>query len=122
MGKYLQMYLNGGRGIVSQSSIDTMFYDYVPKDESGKDFYGMGWGYSKQCSTPLLNHSGLVENYTSNMFIIPEKGIGIVVLVNMNDYLLDNNLLGNILLPLLGEEKVSLPNHAYTENPRLVDP
>lgn len=121
MGKYLQMYLKGGRGIVSQSSIDTMFYDYVPKDESGKDFYGMGWGYSEQYSTPLLNHSGLVENYTSNMFIIPEKGIGIVVLVNMNDYLVDNNLLGNIILPLLGEEKVSLPNHAYTLFHLLID-
>ncbi len=121
MGKYLQMYLNGGRGIISQSSIDTMFYDYVPKDENGKDFYGMGWGYSEQFSTPLLNHSGLVENYTSNMFIIPEKEIGIVVLVNMNDYLVDNNLLGNIILPLLGEEKVSLPNHAYTLFHLLID-
>lgn len=113
MGKYLQMYLNGGMDIISRDSIDTMFYDYVPEDETGNDFYGMGWGYSLQFSQPLLNHAGLVENYTSNMFLIPEKEIGIVVLVNMNDYLVDNNLLGNIILPLLGEEKVSLPNHAY---------
>lgn len=113
MGKYLQMYLNGGLGIVSQESINTMFYDIVPEDGNGNDFYGMGWGYSTQYSQSLLNHSGLVENYTSNMFIIPEKEIGIVVLVNMNDYLVTNNLLGNIILPLLGEEKVSLPDHAY---------
>lgn len=45
-------------------------------------------------------HSGFVENYTSNMFIIPESDIGIVVLVNMNDYLVTNNLLGNIVMPL----------------------
>lgn len=121
MGKYLQMYLNGGMDIISQSSIDTMFYDYVPQDENGKDFYGMGWGYSEQYNQPLLNHSGLVENYTSNMFILPEKGIGIVVLVNMNDYLVANNLLGNIVLPLIGEEKVSLPNHAYVLFHILID-
>lgn len=121
MGKYLQMYLNGGMDIVSQSSIDTMFYDHVPKDGNGQDFYGMGWGYSEQYSQPWLNHSGLVENYTSNMFILPEKEIGIAVLVNMNDYLVDNNLLGNIVLPLLGEKKVSLPNHAYTLFHILID-
>lgn len=49
---------------------------------------------------PVLMHSGFVENYTSNMFIIPESDIGIVVLVNMNDYLVTNNLLGNIVMPL----------------------
>ena len=48
------------------------------------------------------------------MFIIPEKQIGIAVLVNMNDYFVDNNLLGNVILPLLGEEKAALPKHAYT--------
>lgn len=113
MGKYLQMYLNGGMDIISQGSINTMFYDGVPL-ENGRDFYGMGWGYAAQYyGRPLLNHSGLVENYTSNMFLIPEEEIGIVVLVNMNDYLVDNNLLGNIMLPLLGEEKVPLPDHAY---------
>ncbi|MDE7294907.1 MAG: beta-lactamase family protein [Oscillospiraceae bacterium] len=118
MGKYLQMYLNGGNGknsrIISPESIDAMFYDWVPQDDTGINFYGSGWCYTEYYGYPLLNHSGLVENYTSNMFIIPEKQIGIAVLVNMNDYFVDNNLLGNIILPLLGEEKAALPKHAYT--------
>lgn len=29
------------------------------------------------------------------------------------DYLVDNNLLGNIILPLLGEERIALLDHAY---------
>ncbi len=49
-------------------------------------------------------HSGLVENYPSNMFILPEEGIAVVVLVNMNDYLVGNNLLSNVMMPLIGEK------------------
>ena len=61
-------------------------------------------------SQPMLWHVGLVENYTSNMFIIPKKGIAVVVLVNMNDYLVCNNLIGNIVNPLIGEERQELPD------------
>ncbi|MBR1736083.1 MAG: serine hydrolase, partial [Firmicutes bacterium] len=109
MEKYLQMYLRGGEKIVSSESIDRMFYDNVPV--SYGTYYGMGWNYvTEMYSQPILMHAGLVENYTSNMFIIPEKGIAVVVLVNMNDYLVGNNLLGNIVMPLLGEPKQKLPN------------
>lgn len=114
MGKYLQMYLNGGEGIISPESIDAMFYDRIPQDGTGINFYGSGWGYTEYYGYPLLNHSGLVENYSSNMFIIPEKQIGIAVLVNMNDYFVDDSFLENIIQPLLGEEKAALPKHAYT--------
>lgn len=113
MGKYLQMYLNGGNDIVGEDSINSMFYDSIFVDD-GACFYGMGWQYStKMFSQPVLWHAGLVENYTSNMFILPEKGIGIVVLVNMNDYLVGNNLLGNVVLPLMGEEKNIFPVNMY---------
>lgn len=121
MGRYLQMYLNSGESVISPESISKMFYDGVPVDESGRTAYGMGWNYTTQFKQPMLFHSGLVENYTSNMFIIPEKNIGIVVLVNMNDYLVGNNLLGNIIMPLLGEEKASLPGNAYLLFHALID-
>lgn len=110
MGRYLQMYLNDGETIISDESIYSMFYDNVSVD-NGSYYYGMGWIYStKTYSQPMLWHAGLVENYTSNMFIIPEKGIAVAVLVNMNDYLVCNNLIGNIINPLLGEEKQNFPN------------
>ncbi len=109
MEKYLQMYLCGGENILSSESIDRMFYDNVPAGDG--TYYGMGWNYvTGMYSQPVLMHAGLVENYTSNMFIIPEKSIAVVVLVNMNDYLVCNNLLGNIVMPLLGEPKQKLPN------------
>lgn len=116
MGKYLQMYLNQGLNIITEDSINKMFYDNIPQDDMDRDYYGMGWVYTKYYSKPVLTHSGLVENYTSKMFIIPEDNIGIVVLVNMNDYLVTNNLLEDIVKPILGEEKPNIPNYLYLKN------
>lgn len=121
MGKYLQMYINGGNGVITSESIDAMFYDNVPQDDNGLEYYGMGWGYTQQFDQPMLIHSGLVENYTSYMIIFPEKEIGIVVLVNMNDYFVSNNLLGNIIMPLIGEERTSFPDNAYLLFHLLID-
>ena len=116
MGKYMQMYLNGGEGIISEESINTMFYDNVPSDD-GTFNYGMGWQYTTELfRQPVLWHSGLVENYTSNMFILPNEGIAVVVLVNMNDYLIGNNLLGNIVAPLIGEKHQNTPNWYIIEH------
>lgn len=121
MGKYLQMYLNNGLNTISEDSIHQMFYDNIPQDDIDRDYYGMGWVYTKYYSKPILTHSGLVENYTSKMFIIPESNIGVVVLVNMNDYLVTNNLLEDIVKPLLGEEKPEVSNNLYIINHLLID-
>ncbi len=121
MGKYLQMYLNQGLNIITEDSVNKMFYDNIPQDDMDRDYYGMGWVYTKYYSKKVLTHSGLVENYTSKMFIIPEDNIGIVVLVNMNDYLVTNNLLEDIVKPILGEEKPNVPNHLYLKNHLLLD-
>lgn len=121
MGRYLQMYLNKGLNIITEDSISKMFYDNIPQDNIDRDYYGMGWVYTKYYSKPVLTHSGLVENYTSKMFIIPEDNIGIVILVNMNDYLVTNNLLEDIVKPILGEKKPNVPNHLYLKNHLLLD-
>ena len=85
----------------------------MPQDENNLYFYGMGWVLSYDFDEPVLNHSGLVENYTSNMFIFPESGIGIAVLVNMNDYFVGNNLINNIIMPLFGEEMSEVSDNIY---------
>lgn len=121
MGKYLQMYLNQGLNIITEDSISKMFYDNIPQDDIDRDYYGMGWVYTKYYSKPVLTHSGLVENYTSKMFIIPEDNIGIVILTNMNDYLVTNNLLEDIVKPILGEEKPNVPDHLYLKNHLVFD-
>jgi CubicO group peptidase (beta-lactamase class C family) len=114
LGRYLQMYLNGGQNIASAESIQSMFLDSAPcNDEDSTHRYGMGWNTSeKMFAHPMIWHEGLVENYTSNMLILPEEGIAVAVLVNMNDYLIGNGLLGNVAAPLIGEEREAQP-HTY---------
>ena len=38
----------------------------------------MGWTLTEEYTEPVLGHSGLVENYISNMFLLPESGLGII--------------------------------------------
>ena len=122
MGKYLQMYLRGGQDIISHDSINAMFYENVPQDDGKQWYYGMGWGFSETyLEEPVLNHAGLVENFTSSMFLLKESDIGVVVLVNMNDYFVDNNLLENILMPLLGGEKPATTGNPYVRQHLLLD-
>lgn len=117
MAKYLQMYLNGGMEIVSQNSLDAMFYDNVYVDAASPYFYGMGWLLTGQYGEPVLTHAGLVENYMSNMFLLPERGLGIMLLVNMNDYLVANQLADiiseNVIAAILGNEEYKVSGNPY---------
>ena len=125
MGKYLQMYLNRGENVVSAKSIDSVFYDNVPVNQ-GSSFYGMGWSLSNEYRQPLLAHSGLVENYISYMFILPESKIGGAILANTNDYLVTNNILEkdirkNLLLMLTGAAPTEASHYTYLTSHLLID-
>lgn len=109
IGKYLQMYLNCGKNIVNKNSINSMFYDNVEFEKDS--YYGMGWFYSeKNFNNKMLWHAGLVENYISNMFIMPDKEIAVAILVNMNDYFVTNNFIDNIINPFIEEKRKNISN------------
>jgi CubicO group peptidase (beta-lactamase class C family) len=115
MGKYLQIYLNGGKDIISTNSIHSMFYDKV---KVMKDvYYGMGWGNLSNYSEPVIYHGGLVENYSSVMYLFPKSGIGITLLTNTNDYLVGNKIMDKVFLEILkvymGEEPDKLNGNSY---------
>lgn len=117
MGKYLQMYLNGGKNVITAKSVDTIFYDNVNVNSSVFYSYGMGWTLSQQYYGPILGHSGLVENYISNMFILPKRGIGIVLLMNTNDYLVTNGMVdkisGSLVYMLMGGNPIEISKTTY---------
>ena len=124
MAKYLQMYLNGGMGIASEDSINTMFYDNVYV-EDGSYYYGMGWILTEEYDETVLCHSGLVENYISNMLLLPERELGIIFLINTNDYLVTNQLadilIQNVVLSLLGKEQDIVSGNSYVIRHLLLD-
>jgi len=109
LGKYLQMYLNGGNGILSRESVNAMFYGdavYVAGDVPF--WYGYGWATVKEpLSEPVLRHSGLVETGTSCVFILPQSDLAIAIETNVNDYFVANEMMDSlgwgVVLMLLGE-------------------
>lgn len=119
LGKYLQMYLNGGNGILSEQSVETMFYgDTVFVDADTPYWYGYGWTMVKEpFSEPVLRHAGLVETGTSCVFILPERGLAVAVTANVNDYFVTNPLLDQmgwgVVSMLLGEEPVEIAGYTY---------
>ena len=119
LGKYLQMYLNGGQGIISKQSIDTMFYgDTVYVNDDVPYWYGYGWTTVKEpLSEPVLRHSGLIETGTSCIFILPESGIAIAITANVNDYFVTNEMMDNlgwgVVLMLLGSSPNEITGNEY---------
>lgn len=122
LGKYLQMYLNGGNGILSEQSIDKMFYgDTAYIDDDVPYWYGYGWATVKEpLPEPVLRHSGLIETGTSCVFILPESDIAIAITANVNDYFVTNNMLDSlgwgIVLMLLGNPPNEITSNAYIWN------
>jgi len=119
LGKYLQMYLNGGNGIISKESIHTMFYgDTVYVEDDIPFWYGYGWATVKEpLSKPVLRHSGLVETGTSCVFIIPDNNIAIAIEANVNDYFVTNEMMDSlgwgVVLMLLGDSPNEITDNAY---------
>lgn len=119
LGKYLQMYLNGGDGILSGESIQTMFYgDTVYVEGDVPFWYGYGWSTVREPLTePVLRHSGLVETGTSCIFLLPERGVAVAITANVNDYFVSNEMMDSlgwgVILMLLGEEPNEIAAGAY---------
>lgn len=119
LGKYLQMYLNDGSGIISKESINTMFYgDTVYVEGDIPFWYGYGWATVKEpLSEPVLRHSGLIETGTSCVFIMPESDIAIAIEANVNDYFVTNEMMDSlgwgIVLMLLGDSPNEIEGNAY---------
>lgn len=126
LGRYLQMYLRGGEDIVSPESLDTMFYDNVYVEDDIPYWYGMGWNLIKEpLSQPALRHSGLVENYASCIYLLPESGLGIAVLANTNDWFVTNDKMDrigwSIALMLMGDEPDEIGQYEYLTEHLLLD-
>lgn len=60
------------------------------KTRDGKETsYGFGWGVSERNGMREIQHSGAQQRVTTNLYMIPEKGIAVVLMVNMERVGLD---------------------------------
>jgi CubicO group peptidase (beta-lactamase class C family) len=123
MGKYLQMYLNQGEGILTPESINTMMSGQV--DFMDTYLYGMGWMMDTRAGEMMLFHGGNVENYTTYMHILPERGTAIVVLTNACDLFIANNMVvqlaDNIAYKVMGADADEIGALDYWQNHLLIN-
>ena len=126
LGKYLQMYLNGGKDIISSESINKMFFENVQVEASIPYKYGMGWTLiDETLKQPILRHSGLVETGMSVIYLLPESELGIAIAINSNDYFVGKDMMDRIdwgvALMLMGYEPNIIGDNEYTLRHLLYD-
>jgi len=88
MSHYLIAQLNGGaydgKKVLSPAGIDTL-HTAGPKI-SQTSSYGMGWVINTYIGPRKIEHNGDTSNFHSNLLLLPDQQIGIVVLVNVNGF------------------------------------
>ncbi|HUD07045.1 MAG TPA: serine hydrolase domain-containing protein [Candidatus Saccharimonadales bacterium] len=98
MTHYLIMQLNGGiydgTRIVSAKAIQEMHTGFVslPNGQSpvpDTNSYGLGWGVGTINGTPIIAHDGQLRDFQTNMAILPDKNIAVVMLINQDPQLLN---------------------------------
>lgn len=78
--------------ILQPSSVQAMFSETAYDEESATS-YGMGWTtFSWDTGEMVLSHDGSVEGYSTRMVLLPQRGIGIVVLSDGSDELAGSDL------------------------------
>lgn len=125
MTHYLAALVNDGvydsHQILSPQGIATL---HTPGAKVGPtSSYGMGWLIQNQAGSSRIWHNGDVSNFHSNLLLLPDQGIGIVVLVNVGGFL--NSSAINVPIEgvgaiLLGESITESVNPPVTVIPQVI--
>jgi CubicO group peptidase (beta-lactamase class C family) len=115
MARYLTAMNNGGVldgfRVLKPESVELMF---TPNSEIGST-YGFGWQIYQANGETNISHGGDTERFHTNMLLLPEKNLSIVMLINQNHMIKDfseyTTLFSNVVNLLSGnpslEEKIS---------------
>ncbi|MCE7983353.1 MAG: class A beta-lactamase-related serine hydrolase [Caldilinea sp. CFX5] len=125
MTHYLSAQLNGGKygdhQLLSPQGIATL---HTPGAKiSPSSSYGMGWVIQGQPGSTAIWHNGDVSNFHSNLGLLPDQHIGIVILINIGKAY--NNAAINIPIEgvaaiLLGESLTASTNPPGTIIPQIL--
>jgi CubicO group peptidase (beta-lactamase class C family) len=108
MSHYLIAQLNtgtyGNTQILSAQGIETL---HTAGSRIGSlSSYGMGWVIQEEAGSREIWHNGDVSNFHSNMLLLPEQHIGIVILVNVGGF----NSSSALNVPIKGVAAILLGN------------
>lgn len=125
MAHYLVAQLNGGsydkQQLVSPHGIDALHTPGAKINNS--EAYGMGWVIQGQPGSTKIWHNGDVSNFHSNLLLLPDQHLGIVILTNINEFY--NSTGVNIPIEgvadiLLGKDITARTNPSPTILPQLL--
>jgi CubicO group peptidase (beta-lactamase class C family) len=71
------------------------------------EFYAMGWEVQQYQDAHVIGHNGAVPGYTTGMFLVPEKDLAVVLVMNTYSPMLGirvSRLPSSVLRMLLGQE------------------
>lgn len=119
MTHYLAAQLNGGAYGDSQIlSPEGMVMLQTPGASIGPtSAYAMGWVIESRSGSTRIWHNGDVRNFHSNLLLLPDQHIGIVVLVNVGGFLNGNALnlpIEGVASILLGTDITPVTNSPLT--------
>ncbi len=105
----------GGEKILEPNSYSELWREYASTDWGGyTSEIGLAWFLGEYKGNKVRSHSGMDTGFRSNLIILPERGIAVVVMIN-SDYIGTKILCTSILDILLGEEveyiRKSLASH-----------
>lgn len=84
---------------------------FFPESETSQLNYGLGWFITDYRGQHLIMHGGTIDGFRASIMLAPKKGIGIVVLANLNQTQMPEATCYNLLDRLLGLPVIDWNNY-----------
>ena len=106
--RYVQLEANlgklpNGRQLVSQENLLMRRAPQIPTGETST--YGMGLEVDRKYGIPVVSHGGSMAGFKSNFYLLPESGVGAVILTNADTGGFIEGAFGRRLLEVLFDGK-----------------
>jgi CubicO group peptidase (beta-lactamase class C family) len=79
--------------------------------ESTQMSYGLGWVVQDYRGRRMLDHGGMIDGFRTHVALLPDEGIGVVLLNNLDQTAMNLALTNSLLDLLLGEPKRDWNKH-----------
>jgi CubicO group peptidase (beta-lactamase class C family) len=88
MAHFLIAQLNDGRyrnvSVLSPAGMAEMHHPAVLTSDDAEEYYAMAWHIGEFGGMPAIYHDGQNGNFATQLVMIPEEKLGVVVMVNVN--------------------------------------
>jgi CubicO group peptidase (beta-lactamase class C family) len=109
MGRWIRFLLNAGQldgeRLITEESLRETWTGQI--ELGGGLHYGLGWVLREWEGQPVVEHNGNTRGYFSKVALLPESGIGFVMLANVTASALQERSMSLVWEALLGDNEVA---------------